>query len=752
MKALPTISNAAIEALKDQTRSEYMAPRREFQFTDEMGKALAYISKDFMPQIDPFFFFSTTYKGNITAVDIERMPYQFHPWIHACAWSIARNISRLPLVLCDRNNPNNKIKDTWGILRCFERPNPFMTRTTFLQIAVLNLLLPVRGQYSNKSNPGGQVFLLPNLGDLNFDFTKGLVPDMLFPYTTDNVRPARFGNEQRMSQFHGWDLFADNKKVATLGNENLIRIHFANPYDWLQGISNFEPAQIAVAMDIKADIYNTKLFDNNGIPAGLLRSSEYLTEAQRREMLQAWLEEYGGAGNANRVAVLSKGLEYQAIGLTMEDMQHQATKKDVFEKILASFGLNKIALGMYEELNLATIREGRKMLWHDTYLPIAELIAEPINANWLYWFGSDIMIRLDTSGVESLQEDYAGKAATAAVFVNSLKFTPRLACQKAGIPLSEDEIKKYPWLDEKPESQTNQMQLNWGENTTAPKKPALPPPEEPKLLVAPVHKGIIGITAEERQKYSKGYIEKHLDPLEKLMKDRISRFFISQRNSSQDLVDEWLKHKVKSVAEIAEPDDFMLDQKEEDKRLFSIIDPIISHQVKSGSARLEQELGKFVFWNLTDEDLIRYAAMERETMMQINSTTFQLYGDKIADAISEAAKNNLTPQETAKLIKNSIGDVADVRLHFAETIARTETGKVQSQLRFDVFHDEGIEYTEWSTAEDEKVRESHQLNDGEIRRLGIPFPNGQQFPLQVVPDLGEFINCRCVALSVQPNR
>ena len=85
------------------------------------------------------------------------------------------------------------------------------------------------------------------------------------------------------------------------------------------------------------------------------------------------------------------------------------------------------------------------------------------------------------------------------------------------------------------------------------------------------------------------------------------------------------------------------------------------------------------------------------------------------------------------------------------TIARTETGTISSSTRFQAFRIEGIEYTEWLTAGDEKVRDSHVIagNSGPVE-IGGNFPAvNMRFPLDPKGLPGDIINCRCVAVAAK---
>ena len=83
-----------------------------------------------------------------------------------------------------------------------------------------------------------------------------------------------------------------------------------------------------------------------------------------------------------------------------------------------------------------------------------------------------------------------------------------------------------------------------------------------------------------------------------------------------------------------------------------------------------------------------------EGLKAINTTTINMYRDKISEAISDGYKNTFTPQQFAKAVKEAISDTGEVRKNQARTIARTETGIISSTARQEAFEDEGFTLAE----------------------------------------------------------
>ena len=100
--------------------------------------------------------------------------------------------------------------------------------------------------------------------------------------------------------------------------------------------------------------------------------------------------------------------------------------------------------------------------------------------------------------------------------------------------------------------------------------------------------------------------------------------------------------------------------------------------------------------------------------------------EDILTIISEGEKNLLHPRDIARQLKDKFAQTE----HNAMTAARTEAQKIRSDTRFAAYKKQGVEYVEYITAGDERVREEHWQRHGKI------------YPVDKAPWLGE-PNCRC---------
>jgi phage portal protein BeeE len=683
--------------------------------------------KELIPNLDPGFFIPTGGQ-NVKSSDVTLMPYQYHAWVYAACRTIANNIARLDKYLTYSNDTEKKVTSEHEIFNLFANPNIFMmTSITFWQAVVLALLLPG----GSKGDTGGQVFLVglkKNREKVRFD--RGEIPDFIYPYSGKFITPWKESDKLK-----GWKYEAQGEETIFFEMGEIIRINFFNPYDWLKGMSPLSAAGIALYQDVKASIYNSNFFDNDATLSGLLTSDQHLTDDQFKTYMSRWYSNYGGAGNVGKTAILGAGLKYQQYGTLHKDMQYIEQKANNLEEILAAFGLNKIAVGKYEQLNFATIREGRRMLWQDTYQPIDIQINTAINDQWIRFIDKNLILKSDYSQIEALRDDYKGRAESAAIMVEKLDFPASLAAELNDIPLTEQNLKDYPWLNERP------VKPSFG---------AAGQVEEPDKAKSTT--GIIvgkDLDEDYLEKFSDGYIEKVLDPDEKRFIKKLDRFINSQRNRMQDKVDIWLQHqgKIAKVINVS-PQMFLLDSTKENDALLKIVEPLVVTQLESEKEQLIAELGELINWDVDNPTIQAYISARKEEIKAINTTTFKSAHKKIGEAIEVAVKENYTPYQTAKLIKTAISDVGEIRRNQSKMIARTETGIIHGKARFEAFHQEGFSFHQWVTATDEKVRDLHRATHRSVVEIGKVFmPVNLLYPLDTNGDPGNIINCRCVAVA-----
>lgn len=700
------------------------------------------------PQFSPEFWQGG--KGGVTVSvdDVTGRSYAYHPWTYACVRAITLNLARLSYEL----SKDGESVENHPLLDLLRRPNPMMTWMTFKQAVIINLLLNTGesgGGFSRSSKvgSGGQCFIIPwsKAGKVNLH--KGQMPEQLIPLSGTYFTPLyQKGASESLKELVGWGFRSkgDGKYEIEFTTEEIINVYLYNPYDMVRGLAPALAAQLALDQDVRSDIFNSRLFENDGLVSGILSSDEDIDEIQAQQMEQRWMQAYGGAGNRNKIAVIGAGVKFQAIALAKADMQWTEGKSWNKDQILSAYGLNKIAVGDYEQINFATIREGRKLLWHDTYLPLDKMFWDALNSQWICHIeGGRLKLRSDYSSVEPLQNTFKDSSVSGGVFVRQWGFPPELAARIVGVPLTAEDLKRWPHLSEPPPTGGG-MPVGI---MAADKAPSASPVVSVKGFAVPE-------TEEERERYVDDYIEKVLRENETNMHRDMRRFFVRQRNGMQDKVDAWLKtQKIWNVkSEFVAAETFLFDVLSANEELRKVYKPNVKRQMEKEYQRLVDELGELIAWDLTDPRIDQYVLRRQVIMDEINTNTFTHARDAIKSTVEQGMREGWTVNELATKLKQSIYDVSQLRINNSQTIARTEMGTIASMERFEAFEAEGIEQHKWTTARDDKVRQdryNHKLLDNKTQAIGLLFEGSTvRYPRDPSGDLGDIINCRCVAVAV----
>lgn len=109
------------------------------------------------------------------------------------------------------------------------------------------------------------------------------------------------------------------------------------------------------------------------------------------------------------------------------------------------------------------------------------------------------------------------------------------------------------------------------------------------------------------------------------------------------------------------------------------------------------------------------------------------YFEKLGEAVGKNMEAGMRFEDLAKEIER-IGNVTESR---AKLIARDQTSKMNGAFNEARQTSLGIDKYKWQTSGDERVREEHQANDGQVFSWNDPPATGHP---------GHDVNCRCVAI------
>lgn len=133
----------------------------------------------------------------------------------------------------------------------------------------------------------------------------------------------------------------------------------------------------------------------------------------------------------------------------------------------------------------------------------------------------------------------------------------------------------------------------------------------------------------------------------------------------------------------------------------------------------------------------------RESAFTASANTMKRLVGDVKISLEQGFREGLGTQDIADLLADQFKGMRDFEL---ARVARTEVQALQNAGAQQTMRDLGVQYQKWVTAGDDRVRETHDAQDGEIAAINTPFSNGLRYPLDTDGPLEEWINCRCRAV------
>jgi SPP1 gp7 family putative phage head morphogenesis protein len=135
----------------------------------------------------------------------------------------------------------------------------------------------------------------------------------------------------------------------------------------------------------------------------------------------------------------------------------------------------------------------------------------------------------------------------------------------------------------------------------------------------------------------------------------------------------------------------------------------------------------------------KYVPKWRKENVALTRTMFKSEQRKLEQLLQDGAGRRV------ESLSRDIEERFDITKRHADTIARSQANRLNSQISHGRMQSAGITTAIWTCAGDERVRESHDQMDGVEFELNDPPTVDDE---AVLP--GEPINCRCVSFPVLP--
>ncbi|MFD9764731.1 phage portal protein [[Kitasatospora] papulosa] len=339
------------------------------------------------------------------AVDAEARGYSNSAVAYRCVAAIADNGSSVPLVV---RRPDGSVIEGHEVSHLFnKRPNPLMSARVFK-----SLLL-------QQAELAGQAFVWLDRGETG----QGRVQEMHIVFDqVDVIVDKPVAQRPTMANVLGFVIRrADGTQVPVLPEE-MLWLRYPHPFDPLGCLAPWKAARHAVDMDAYAREWQRSSYANGASPTGVLYLGD-MDEQNLATARAAWKSTMQGPSNAGKNLVMgsppnsgSKGIKYERIGLTAEEMDYLESRMANGAEVMMAFGVphDYLAPGTTFENRAAA----KATLWSDTIKAKLELIGSETDRVLLPSDAEEA--EFDLSGVEALQEAQDAKAnrARAAMYAD----------------------------------------------------------------------------------------------------------------------------------------------------------------------------------------------------------------------------------------------------------------------------------------------------------------------------------------------
>jgi SPP1 gp7 family putative phage head morphogenesis protein len=187
------------------------------------------------------------------------------------------------------------------------------------------------------------------------------------------------------------------------------------------------------------------------------------------------------------------------------------------------------------------------------------------------------------------------------------------------------------------------------------------------------------------------------------------------------------------------------------KHLYDEVPAVIVNNAMSSAKRgrfltFDDLEGSGVRFSYTEFDRLTYDRLRKKFYTFSQDTARRIIGD-IEENLASSYQQGLGIDQAAERLKQEFDEIRDYRHRL---IARTEINSAQNEGIQVTLEDLGVQYKQWLTAKDTRVRghkpenkANHVKLHGEVVKINERFSNGLFIPGDRTGGIVEWINCRC---------
>lgn len=575
-----------------------------------------------------------------------------------------------------------------------------------------------------------------------------------FPRRIDLWSPEKVTPLMPKGRLTGWK-YRDQYSAATVPVDRVVHFKYANPYDPILGLGPLQAAMIIAKGDYKGHVWNDSFFNNSAMPSGILSpdGNQIMHEDSLLRLRDQIEARHGGPRKHGRIAAIKAALKFTRLDTTQKDMDFVNLMDRATEKILMVFKVPPAFAGILRDANYNALIQQAKQFWQN-HLPKTQYISLMVYERMCKPFGIDERLWFKTESIKALTEDQLSLSNQARNYFNmGVPFNQINERLELGFDADSNESMRVPWI---PFSLVNADEQMMAGSSSQPmggpeldpddppedqNQPGDPPtqdepddaePQDPpqRQLKSELIRTINWKLLIRRVRDHEMSMERRVrDHLYKLRGEVLGNLKEQRRSVKQD------DGTVTSI----NVDAVLFDKEAAGEDIKQRMSPLYKLAVNEGVRSVTEELQLDIDFDLLTPEVERFLA---EKDFAIKGIVDEPTYNRLRAALQEGIRNG----ENVDKLTDRVEEVFKIERSRAARIARTETAESFNGGRYEGMQAADVQYIEWLSARDGRVRDEHRRMDGQRVRLGDMFPNGLRYPLDPSGPANELVNCRCVSL------
>jgi HK97 family phage portal protein len=683
-------------------------------------------------------------------------------WVFINVDLIANKISSEYLMVMKREYVNGKelVKpaNSHWLQQLIENPNQWQDYHAWMYNAVVDLIL--MGNVINWYTPSNKQL-------------------MVIPAESVSLH---FNQEGQLDKYVSNEYSIDGNGMASRGAtefpvEQISHIRRPNPASLLWGLSPFIPGRKSVLFNRYSMDYLNSFYQKGAIPGFALEMDKEANERVALRLLRSFENAYTGRKNMRRTIVLPKGVSVKEMSHTLANQELALYIDKNRETILAILKTPKheVSLQAAGSLGSEEYKTALKNFWNATLIPTMRLIEGGLTQYFQKELGADHFFAFDLSKVDILQEDQAVKATHGTSLLNIWTLNEVRKTLYDLPPVAGGDVVKG--FGDKPAFSpfglAAQVPLNKDE---LPQLPESTYGKEIKPVVDAVptkrkaNKEKMGEFLKRNDDWFKKRetsVAKAVDKGTKAMEIGILELFSDMAVEVIKTARRHLKEKgYDGYATKADEQSKVVGKAEMRRRLRKSMDSFEEQYLENNRKALLSivdigyDAALSVPFNLPSVNEIeglraRNAQVRMDALDERSSRAFKYLNETNLEKVFRTIENGIdsgqTVQQITTSLRDNFSDVKEIGSR-AQTIARTETLTAVSLGQAAMMDDAKTVIPNllkmWLSADDDRVRDSHEELHGDVVGVNETFENGLEFPRDPNGAAGEIINCRCTWITL----